>query len=384
MAGISLKGLFLLALLAPAGCGAPPPPSSASAKSAPPEQLNRIVERYWDERQPLQNAISPQDLADSLSIERRYLADVLRLPREGLDEDSRLTYDIFKRQREQAIEGLTFPEELLPINPYEGMTQRLVESAQAGKPLTAADCEDWLKRIDEYVRWTRQAIANMREGVRRGYTSPRALIERMLPILEGLGADGPGNVLNTPLHSIPESINEGERSRLTKAISNATAQELLPAIRVLYDYLKHEYLPRARVGMALSDLPLGPRWYAYRVKRAVGLSAAPEEIYRIGVAQVERLGVQSQASQPETPNVAQPGAAELVSAYKDLADKVRTVLPDLFTEAPKEDLDIRAMVWPLEPATPLYYRRAGPAGVPPAVLYVDIARGGARGVVVPN
>ena len=55
----------------------------------------------------------------------------------------------------------------------------------------------WRLRIDDYVRWTEQAIANMREGMRRGYTSPRVLMERMLPLLQGLGEDAPGNVFYT-------------------------------------------------------------------------------------------------------------------------------------------------------------------------------------------
>jgi uncharacterized protein (DUF885 family) len=218
MTGISFKSWCAPALLMLAGCGAPPAPNAASATSAPPEQLDRIAERYWDEHLPLQNAISPQELADSLSLERRYLAEVLKLSREGLDGNSRLTYDIFKRQREEAIEGFTFPAELLPINPFKGMTQQLVESAQdLGRSPTAADYESWLKRIDEYVRWTRQAIANMREGVRRGYTSPRALVERMLPILEALGADAPGNVLYSALHSLPPSIDEHGRAHECRA-----------------------------------------------------------------------------------------------------------------------------------------------------------------------
>src|SRR5277367_5608689 len=268
MTGISFKSSCAAAFLALAGCGAPPSPNAASANSAPPEQLDRIVERYWDEHLPPQEAISPQQLADSLSIERRYLAEILKLSRASLVGDSQLTYDIFKRQREETIEGFTFPAELLPINPFNGMTRRLVESAQdLGSSPAAVDYENWLKRIDEYVRWSHQAIANMREGVRRGYTSPRALVERMLPILEALGADGPGNVLYSSLHSLPLSIDEHERAR---------AQQLLPAIRALHDYLKQEYLGRARAGLALSELPLGPQWYAYRAKRATSLSVTPE------------------------------------------------------------------------------------------------------------
>ncbi len=220
--------------------------------------------------------LPPQYLADSLNIERRYLAELLTLARDALDEESRLSYDIFKRQREETIEGLTFPSELLPIDPFGGLTQRLAESAQdLGQARTVVDYENWLKRIDEYVRWAQQATANMREGVRRGYVSPRTLVERTLPILERLAADGPGTVLNAPLHSMPEAIAAQDRNRLTKAISNATTQQLLPAIRALHDYLQHEYLPRARAGIALSELPLGALWYAHRVKVATSLGWRP-------------------------------------------------------------------------------------------------------------
>jgi len=83
-----------MALLALAGCGAAPGPASAPAAPAAPamppnEQLCRLVERYWDEHLGTDNAISPQFLADSLGIERRYLADVLNVPRDGLDASSR-------------------------------------------------------------------------------------------------------------------------------------------------------------------------------------------------------------------------------------------------------------------------------------------------------
>ena len=112
-------------------------------------------------------------LADSLSIERRYLAELLGVSRDALDAPSRLTYDIFRRRREISIEAFTFPNELLPINPFGGMTQQIAAQAAelARHPgANAADYANWLKRIDDYVLWTQQATANMREGMRRGYT----------------------------------------------------------------------------------------------------------------------------------------------------------------------------------------------------------------------
>jgi uncharacterized protein (DUF885 family) len=375
-----LPGLALFALI---GCGRAPQPAvpNAAKPAAPSEPLGRIVERYWAERVDTEDVIAPQPLADALNVERRYLAEVLGVARDGLDADSRLTYDIFTRQRELAIEGFTFPSELLPLNPFGGMPLELAAAAaDAGQiPLTsAAEFDSWLRRIDEYVGWTRQATANMREGVRRGYILPRALVERMLPVLERLGADGPGNVFYTPLHSMPAAIKEPQRSQLMKNISAAIAQKLLPANRALHEYLRNEYLPRARAGLALSELPLGAAWYAYRIKRATSTRLTADEVHRIGVAEVERL--RARAPPRDAERAAASGtaaapltAAELLPAYKELAVRVRAAVPGLFAEVPSGDFDIRATAWISEPATPLSYQPPGPAANSPAVLYVNVA-----------
>src|ERR1700733_1806596 len=316
MTGFSPSSWCAIVLLALAGCGAAPgPPAAPVMKAMPPnDQLGQLVERYWDEHLGKENAISPQVLADSLSIERRYLAEVLNVPRDGLDASSRLTYDIFKRQRELNIEGLVFPAELLPMDPFGGTPQQFaaLASSLAQHPQgSAADYENWLRRIDEYVRWTQQATVNMREGIRRGYTSPRVLIERMLPILERLGGDDSANAFYAALRAMPATINEPARSSLTKAINIAISEKLLPANRTLHDFLRQEYLPRARAGIALSELPLGSQWYAYRIKRATGAELSPDEIGRIGAAEVGRIGALPQ------PQAAPLGSAELVSAYQE-------------------------------------------------------------------
>lgn len=375
-----LPGLALFALI---GCGRAPQPAvlNAAKSAAPSEPLGRIVERYWAERVDTEDVIAPQSLADALNVERRYLAEALGVARDGLDADSRLTYDIFRRQRELAIEGFTFPSELLPLNPFGGMPLELAAAAaDAGQiPLTsAAEFDGWLRRIDAYVGWTRQATANMREGVRRGYILPRALVERMLTVLERLGADGPGNVFYTPLHSMPAAIKEPQRSQLTKIISAAIAQKLLPANRALHEYLRDEYLPRARAGLALSELPLGAAWYAYRIKRATSTALTADEIHRIGLAEVERLRARApprDAERAPAPGTAAAplAAAELLLAYKELAVRVRAAVPGLFAEIPSGDFDIRATTWISEPATPLSYQPPGPAANPPAVLYVNVA-----------
>ncbi|MGC1521731.1 MAG: DUF885 family protein, partial [Steroidobacteraceae bacterium] len=314
MAPISHAMVLGLAFLGLAACSAPPapaPPESA-APAVPPEQLNRLVDRYWDERGFGAETISPQQLADSLAIERRYLAEVLAVPRAGLNADSRLTYDIFKRQRELDIEALTYPSELLPVNPFDGPWLQLARSAAqtAQHPLRdAKDCENWLRQIDDVVVWSGQAIANMREGMRRGYTSPRSLIQRALPLLEQLGEEGPANVFYLPVRTLPQTLPASERTRLTQSLAGAVKDRLLPAYRKLHDFIQGEYLPRARTSLALSVLPLGPSWYAFLVKRATDSALSPTEIHALGLAEVDRLQARL-SSQP-------PGTVPAGSAPKD-------------------------------------------------------------------
>jgi len=373
MTGFSPLGWCGLALLALAGCGAqaPPGPAPAAKPPAPIDQLTRIVEGYWDEHLPTEHAISPQFLADSLSIERRYLAQLMIVPGDQLDEPSRLTYDIFKRRREIAIEGFTFPDELLPIDPFDGMPQQFAARAvQLGQnaAATAAAYADWLRGIDDYVRWTQQAIVNMRQGIRRGYTSPRAVVERMLPILERLGIDDSANPYYAPLRSMPDSIKAAERPRLTKDMTGAIVDKLLPANRALHDFLQKEYLPRARAGIALSELPLGNQWYAYRIKKIIGTAQSPDEINRMGVAEVDRLG------SPPAHEAAPAPAGGLVNGYRELETQVQAALPALFSELPKSNFEIRGAEWLPLPAAALYYQPGGANGVPSAILFVSAGK----------
>ena len=379
-------GLVFLGL---AACGAAPapPPSPAVNTMAPRDRLSRIAERYWDEQTSPGNPLSPQYLADSLAAERRHLADVLAVPRDGLDPDSRLTYDILRRRLELDIEGFTYPAELLPVNPFDAMPLRLARIAadMAQPPLPVAnDYENWLRQIDDYVGWTGQAIANMREGMRRGYTSPRPLMERMLPLLRVLGEDAPANVFYLPLR-------DAERARFAPRLNSAVKDKLLPAMRKLHDFIQSEYLPRTRSSIALSALPLGPAWYAYRVKRAIGPHMNPNEIHAIGLAEVERIRARMAAlaataniiGTPGAPAAGAPvagaaraGSAEQLNGYLLLKDQILAALPTLFSAAPPADFVFRESA-PLGATSPLVYQPAMPDGKP-AVLHVSAGPEGAR------
>jgi uncharacterized protein (DUF885 family) len=410
---LALFGLSTLTLMA---CSAPPPPppSRAADPGSQVEHLRHVVERYWDENAGLMpwyswggadlqfgaipgGDIAPQSLADSLALERRYLEEELAVPRSTLDAESQLTYDLFRRERLLAIEGFTYPFELLPVNPYAGMPQEFAVMASAAERLalsSAKDLDNWRARTESFAQWTSQAIVNMRDGIRRGYTLPRPLVERTLPQLAALGEDTPTNVFYQSMRPDAGTVGTAERTRLT-AMTAVIHNKITPSYRALHDFLQHEYLPRSRTSVALSALPLGDAWYAYLVKRTTGGQQTVAQLHTLGVTEIERLHQRVQALLAEAsfagnaqsfvehmqrdPRFSYNTAAELSSAYQDLKGQVAAAAPALFSSFPRTDFGIRSAEAYREPVmAPLSYRPRSPNGIIAAVLYVNTARLDAR------
>jgi uncharacterized protein (DUF885 family) len=402
-----LAGLvaFIASALLACSPNSPPPPVARPGAVPAAAQLTRLVDQYWDESQRLNPHsrsavvrfetaagydISPQFLADSLDLERRYREGLLAVPRDALDAESQLSYDIFKRERDVAIEGYTYPSELMPVNPFRCVP---LEFARAGAGvgsyaiLSSKDYESWQARAADYGRWTAQAIANMREGQRRGYVLPRVLVERLLPMLAALGADTPGNVFYRPLGAIPSTLRSEERQRIAEGLTATVKEAILPAYRRLHEFMRDEYLPRARPGIALSTLPLGPAWYAHLVRRETASRLTPADIHALGAAETERLRGRLQSLLAEAgfagnaqayfeaaqrePRVAYKTPEELLDFYAQLKVTTAAALATEFAESPQGDFLIRAA----EPfhaggTRALSYERGANRSAA-AVLYID-------------
>jgi len=412
--------LPLLTACALVSCGSPTPPPPAAqlvpSSDSPREQLTHLVERYWDENAVLgpwfpwggaeirygeapSDAISAQTLADSLALERRYLKDLLGVSKTALDPDAKQTFDLFRRERELTIESFTYPSELMPVNGYDSMPQRfalLAAAAESHALASQRDFENWQARVLAYNLWTQQAIVNLRDGTRRGYTLPLAVIERTLQSLASLSEDVPTNAFYAPLHAAAaaaaagDAAGDAERQRLSLAITTVIKEKILPAYRTLHDFLQREYLPRARVSVGLSELPLGPAWYAFLVKRASDNSQTPAMLHALGLAEVERARTRIQAllsaaafsgtpqefvdSMRHDPRHSVQQSEALFAAYDEIKAQVDVAVPTLFSTVPHADFETRNVeAFRTLTAAPLSYRRALASGRYPAVLYINAA-----------
>ena len=355
------------------------------------ERLNAVVEKYWDELEELNPilatfngnnkyndrfsiGISPEQVAKSLALEKKYLAEVDRVDAGKLPEQDRLTQAIFRRVRAVAIEGFEFPSQLLPISQFGGAPQFLAQMG-AGTGLqpfhTTQDYDNWLKRVSGFPLWVDQAIVNMREGAAKGVVQPRVLIEKVIPQLDALIVDDPKqSVFHKPVEKFPAGVPQGDHARLTADYEKMISLQIIPAYRKLRDFVRDEYLPKTRTSIAATALPDGERWYAYLVRQQTTTDLTPAQIHDIGLAEVARLRGEMQKVMKE---VGYQGTLEqffefmrtdarfyfkneddLLNGYRSLKAGVKERLPQLFAEKPGADFEIRA----IEP----FRARSGPGG----------------------
>jgi len=399
---------------------ATPPPAASSAKATAPataaatttaaaQALSQVFDDYFEASlvlNPVQATsigdnryndrfevdIGPDWLARAEKLTRDSLAALATVDRTQLSERDQLSYDIFKSARTREIEGYQYPDQLLPFDQFDSTPNDFVQlgSGDSLQPFkTVKDYDDFLKRIDGFVAWSAQAIVNMREGVAKGYTNPRVLMERALPQLEAqVVADPEQSLFWGPIRNLPASFSAADRERLTAAYRTAIETKIVPTYRRLHDFVRDEYLPRCRTTVGLDALPNGRAWYAYKVRAVTTTDYTPAQIHEIGLKEVARIqgemdGVMQQVGfkgdrkaffrfMEADPQFFWKTREDLIAGYVAIKNRVDPVLPRLFEVLPKADYEVRAIEPFREKSGPGgQYQAASEDGSRPGVFYAN-------------
>lgn len=409
---MSFRPLPLLAAFALSACAASPIQNTTITKAANPNadaQLAQLFADYWEANlrhnpvtatfigDPRYNDRLPNTLtaawrAQDLAFEREWLARVNAVSTQGLSEQSLLSLDIFKREREQGIEGYEHPGHLIPINQFynlAGLMAQLGSGTSAQPFRTTKNYDDWLLRAGKLPGVLDQAILNMREGMRQGVVQPRVLMEKVLPQLDALISDDPTQTLfYRPIANFPDAVEAADRERLTTAYTALIRDELMPAYRRLRGFIAEIYLPASRDTVGLDGVPGGEAWYAYLAKLRTTTDKRPAEIHQIGLDEVARIHTEMRRVIKELgfkgdlqaffkfldtdPQFEFESEEALLAAYNGLRDKVEAGADKLFALKPKADFEIR----PVEPfraksAAGGSYQRPSQDGSRPGVFYVN-------------
>ena len=385
--------------------------SSARQTSAPPPALGELVRAYDAEITPynpfaaseaglhrydrvLANDIGAEYRRGLLALCTRYRDALGRLDPSPLSEGERVTYDAFLYRVTSCVDGYRFPWHLLPVNQvgFAWPSQFPVIGAGRGAhPFkTTRNYEDFLGRIDGFVVWMDTAIANMREGVERGVTPPRVLMERVLPQLDAQIVDDPEqSAFYEPLRNFPASVDAAARERLTVQYVDAIRNKIVPAYRRLRAFIATDYLPRCRTTDGFGTLPDGRAWYAQAVRSATTTTLTPDEIHEIGLAEVRRIRAAMTALRAEIAAAAEAPPPryrtldDLLHGYALLRADVDAALPHLFGRLPRAGFEVRPIEAFRENSMPSSYEAASPDGRRAGVFYLntgELRNGGSAAV----
>ena len=355
-----------------------------------PTRASAIGDYRYNDR--FANSIGPEHREASHQMNETFLAQLLEIDREQLSRQDQLSYDMFRLNRELSLEGERYPGYLQPINQFYSTLNSFVQlgSGTSVHPFkTVKDYDDWLSRIDGFIVYADQAVANMQEGVRQGVVQPRILMAKSLPQIESQIVDSAEvSGFWAPVQNMPDEFNNEDRQRLTVAFKDAIENKIIPTYQRVANFVGDEYLAAARDTVGLYALPDGPDWYAYNVKLITTTDLTPDEIHQIGLDEVARIhedmrGVMAEIGfegdledffnyMNSDEQFYYDKAEELIQGYRDMAERISELSKHLFDVFPKGSLEVRR-VEPFREASASggQYRTGTPDGSRPGVFYAN-------------
>jgi uncharacterized protein (DUF885 family) len=341
----------------------------------------------------LPNDISEGFRSDIANFYTEYRKELYTFNRDSLDAQEQVSYDIFKREIEINLRALKFKDHYIPVQQFWGMTLTIpqIASGKSYQPFkTAKDYDDFLKRIDGFAIWVDTAIVNMRKGLSVGYTYPKILMERVLPQAQDMMvSDVTKSIFWEPIVSMPDSISESDKSRLTNAYANAIQNKVVPTYRKLHDFLRDEYIPKTRTSSGFSDLPGGKEHYEHLVNFWTTTTLTPEEIFKIGESEVQRIRQEMEKIKTQVgfkgnlkaffehinndkKFMPYKTAEDVLAGYNDIHAKMEPQLKKLFNMVPKTGFEVRQTEAFRAASSSAEYNPGTPDGSRPGIFYVPI------------
>ncbi len=338
----------------------------ADLKRNPIEALSRGDLRYADQ---LGDYVSDDYFAAERAAGEAELAALHAIDRAALDPTDQLAYDVFEFSTRDSLRSLT-PAILAltavrPLNHFFGFHTfyPTFASGTGTAPFkTLADYDNNLKRHPQFVTLIDRSIARFREGLNSGVVDTKLTIRNVIEQLDTQLAQKPeDSPYYGPVSLIPAAVPATDRTRLAAAYRTSIVTEIYPALTRLRDFLKTEYLPRARDSVGLIGMKGGEALYRLLIEQTTTLPLEPDAVHRLGLEEVARITSEMEKVRTEVgfkgnlgqffehlrtdPKYKMPTREALTQGYYAIGKAVDAQIPRFFSTIPKAALEIR----PYEP-----------------------------------
>lgn len=384
--------------------------SNTNQHEADNTELAALFSKYYEERLqlfPLEatangdnryNDLLFADFTDSYhqklkEFYHNYLTYITKFDRDELNENDKISYDIFTREMKVSLKGLEFHNNYIPFNQFDGLTLTIGQmgSGKGIQPFkTIKDYENWLKRMKAFSTWTDSAIAYFKKGISSKYVLPKVLVERMIPQMDAMIVDdATKSLFYEPVTKFPVGFAETDKKRLTAGYTSAINQDVVPSYKKLRNFLQNEYLPKARTTSGINDVPGGKEYYEYLITYWTTTTKTADEIYNTGLAEVKRIRDEMERVKNEVGFKGDLNAffeymktdkqftpyktpEEVLTAFHAIQTKMEPNLKTMFTSVPKTKFEIRQTEAFRAASGSAEYNPGAPDGSRPGIFYIPI------------
>jgi uncharacterized protein (DUF885 family) len=345
-----------------------------------------------DLREAFTDALDRKQLASA----RRSLRALEKIDRDALSAESRLSYDVFARAKHEEVTWLQPDVRALtgvrPFNHFGGLHVEFPSLMSRDVVVAFADKADYRRALlldAEFAGVIDNAIRRFREGMEDGVVESKLTVTNMIgqidAILDQRVEESP---FYSPVLDFPDNLMPSEREALREAYGAVIRESIYPAYRRLRTFLADEYLPAARDTVGISAMKGGSGLYRRLIERETTLKLDPEEVHRLGLAEVTRIQREMDGVRREMgftgslraffdhirsdPRFHPRSKAEFERGFVAIGREVNKQVPRFFRHVPKTQLAIQPYPAYREKYEPGgSYQQGSADGTRPGIFYFN-------------
>ena len=303
----SSRGFFVKRLLLAAALSAQLALASSAAFAGPvDDRFQAIYDKEWQWRQAETGAADEDNDGSSdrhtlpsvdaasqqarLKVWENVLRDLDGIDPAQLSEQNKVNFAVYRAQVENLAAEVRLRGYEMPFNSDSSFWSNL--GFMTRRPLkTAEDYRAYIDRLRDVPRYFDQNIENMRAGLARGFSVPRAVLDgRDVSIAAVADLKDPQQAnFFEPFKRMPASIPADEQARLREAGIAAIRERVIPSYAKLLTFFRSEYVPKARTTLGAEQMPDGQAYYRQQIREYTTLDLDPEQIHQIGLQEVARI-----------------------------------------------------------------------------------------------
>lgn len=330
---------------------------------------------------------------------RRDLASLRAYDREQLDADGRLSYDILDYFLGTQVENERWRFHNFPVNQMFGVQSSLPNfMTQTHQINNRRDARNYLSRLRQFPTKFEQVLDGLRHRESLGVLPQRFVIDKVLDQMRDFIAVEPDQHLlyvnfGERLDKLGDALRQVDREILLGDVREAVAKDVYPAYRSLIAYFEH-LQGKVRDNHGAWSLPDGLAFYDAQIRQHTTTTMSADQIHRIGLAEVERIGAEMDAilraegledgsigervtAINRRPDQLFPdtdeGREQILAEYQRIIDEIAEGLDDYFDVRPRAGVEVRRVPPFAERTAPgAYYQPPAMDGSRPGVFYANL------------